>query len=656
MDTVRVQMIRLSKKQIIIVSGILAAMSFALKQTLGYAPLTIAAMLATTVVAGTPIFRKAFGALRYRIVGIDALVTIAVTGALLIGEYWEAAAVTFLFMFGDYLEARTIEKTRSSIRALLDLAPDRARVRRNGIDLEVKPEEVVKGDLVVMKPGERIPVDGKVVEGSSYVNQATITGESIPVHKDQDEAVFSGTMVESGYLVVKADRDGDDTTFARILHLVEEAQDKKARTQKFLEKFSRWYTPGVVVLATAAYLVTRDIRLALTLLVIACPGALVISAPVSIVAGIGNGAKHGVLVKGGDIMEKLGTVKVVAFDKTGTLTIGKPTVTAIQAFGASEEELLRIAAIGESYSEHPLAKAIVQKASERLGPVNDKPEHTRIIAGQGLVFTYRNEEYLIGNRALFAGLVPGQVPGQIPGKGTSQASGENTSRSVGQQVDLTSYEAMLTAAETKGQTAVLLGTRTRILGILAIADVVRKESKELVSALKAQGIRKVVMLTGDNKLAAKAIADELGLDGYFAELLPEGKVQVLKELQQDHGRVAMVGDGVNDAPALASADLGIAIGGAGSDVAMETADVVLLSDDVRKLSYAVGLSRATVVNMKQNIGFALVVAATLLAGVLGKAVNLSIGMFIHELSVLLVIINAVRLLGYGQRRGIFTAR
>ncbi|MGD9941451.1 MAG: heavy metal translocating P-type ATPase, partial [Clostridia bacterium] len=492
-------MIRLSKKQIIIISGILTAVAFALKQTLGYAPLTIAAMLATTVVAGTPIFRKAIGALRYRIVGIDALVTIAVTGALIIGEYWEAAAVTFLFMFGDYLEARTIEKTRSSIRSLLDLAPDRARVRRAGVDLDVKPEDVVQGDLVVLKPGERIPVDGKVVEGSAYVNQATITGESIPVHKVQDEAVFSGTMIESGYLVVTADRVGDDTTFARILHLVEEAQDKKAKTQKFLEKFSRWYTPAVVVLASVTYLVTRDIRLALTLLVIACPGALVISAPVSIVAGIGNGAKHGVLVKGGDIMEKLGTVKVVAFDKTGTLTLGKPTVTAIHSFGVSEEQLLTLAAIGESYSEHPLAKAIVRKASELLGPVNDKPENTRIIAGQGLEFSYKGEDYLIGNRALFAG-----------------------------QGDLTSHEATLTEAESKGQTAVLVGTRTgtmkgtlpgagtgsgiRILGILAIADVLRPESKELVSALKAQGIRRVVMLTGDNKLAAKAIAEQLGLD------------------------------------------------------------------------------------------------------------------------------------------------
>jgi Cd2+/Zn2+-exporting ATPase len=614
-------MIGMTKQRIIIVSGSLVALSFILKQTIGYAPATIVAMLATTVVAGTPILLKAWAALRYRIVGIDALVTIAVTGALLIGEFWEAAAVTFLFMFGDYLEARTIEKTRSSIRALLELAPDRARVRRDGVDCDVRPVDVVQGDLVVLKPGERIPVDGMVVEGSSFVNQATITGEPLAVHKYPEQTVFSGSLVESGYLIVRADRVGDDTTFARILHLVEEAQDKKARTQKFLEKFSRFYTPGVIVLALVTGLVSRDIRLALTLLVIACPGALVISAPVSIVAGIGNGARHGVLVKGGDIMEKLGTVKVVAFDKTGTLTIGKPVLRAIQACAATEEQVLRLAAIGESYSEHPLAKAIIQAAVERLGPCQEQPENSQLIIGQGLTFSYQGEDYLIGNRRLFA------------------AHG----------VDLAGQEDNLAMAEASGQTTVLLGTRRGLLGFLTVSDKVRPEAAQLVAALKAQGIRKVFMLTGDNERAAKAIATELGLDGYLAGLLPEGKVQSLRELQKQYGRVAMVGDGVNDAPALASADLGIAIGGAGSDVAMETADVVLLSSDIRKLSYALGLSRATVRNMKQNIAFALLVAAMLVAGVLVKTVNLSIGMFIHEVSVLLVIINAVRLLGYRQR-------
>ncbi len=605
----------------ITVSGALAAVSFLLLKTTGYGPLTVAVMLAATVIAGTPIFMKAAGALRYRIVGIDALVTIAVGGALVIGEYWEATAVTFLFMFGDWLEARTLEKTRSSIRSLLDLAPVTARVRRDGADLEINPALVVAGDIVVIKPGERIPVDGTVLEGDAYINQAAITGESLPVSRGPDGQVFSGTVVESGYLVVRADRIGDDTTFARILQLVEDAQDKKAKTQKFLEKFSRYYTPAVIVMSVLLYLFTRDLVSALTLLVIACPGALVISAPVSIVAGIGNGAGHGVLIKGGDIMEKLGTARVVAFDKTGTLTEGRPAVVRIEAFGITEEELLLIAATGESYSEHPLARAIIRETAGRPGLVIGTARNAQMLPGRGVRFNIEKKTFLVGNRSLFA---------------------ENS-------VPLGEVEALLRTEEDKGRTAVLVGDAERVLGVLSIADVVRKDAKALIVNLRKLGVRHLVMLTGDNERAAAAIAAELGLDDYFAELLPADKVRVLKELQAAHGRTAMVGDGVNDAPALASADLGIAVGGAGSDVAIETADVVLMSAELGRLAYAMGLSRATVANMKQNIVFALLVAGLLLAGVLVKTVNLSFGMLVHEVSVLLVIINAVRLLGYGRK-------
>ncbi len=612
---------KLTKAQIVAISGILAGIGWILKQTMGYEPVTIGFLLAAALTAGLPIFKKAAAALRYKIVGIDALVSIAVIGAVLIGEYWEAAAVTFLFMLGDYLEARTLEKTRSSIKALFDMAPDVARVRRSGQELEISPDEVLEGDLVVVKPGEKISVDGTVTEGSAYVNQAAITGESIPVSRSSDETVFSGTILESGYLVIRADRVGEDTTFARILEMVEEAQDKKAKTQKFLEKFSRYYTPGIIVLSIVMFLITRDVVLALTLLVIACPGALVISTPVSIVAGIGNGAKHGVLIKGGDIMEKLGTVKVVAFDKTGTLTVGKPSVTNVTAFDMDRDELLKIAAIGESYSEHPLGRAIITKAEEQHGSITEVPLNAQMITGQGISYTHDNTEYFIGNRKLFS---------------------ENS-------IDLSSQKTLIQSEEDKGQTVVVIGTKEKINGIISIADTVREDARELIRDLKAQGIKKVVMLTGDNERAAKAIAKDIGLDGYYSELLPEGKVRVLEELQAQYGRVAMVGDGVNDAPALASADLGIAIGGAGTDVAMETADVVLMSAEVGKLSYAVSLSRATVNNMKQNISFAILVVGILLAGVLVKSVNLSIGMLVHEMSVLLVIVNAVRLLGYGRK-------
>lgn len=603
------------------ISGLLILLSFALRYLISDPVWKDALMIMAALIAGYPIALNAFRAIRFKIVGIDALVTLAVAGALIIGEYWEAAAVTFLFMFGAYLEGKTLEKTRSAIKALLDLAPNTAKVIREGTEIEIPAEEVIKGEIVIIRPGEKIPVDGTVVEGSSYVNQAAITGESIPVSRGEDETVFSGTVIESGYIKVRADRVGEDTTFSRILQMVEEAQDKKAKTQKFLEVFSKYYTPGIIVLAVLVFMITRDIELALTLLVIACPGALVISTPVSIVAGIGNGAKHGVLMKGGEIIEKLGTVKVLAFDKTGTLTIGKPKVTKIKAFEWEEEELLRVTAIAEGYSEHPLAKAVLEEASKRFNDDLSAPGDLEIIAGHGLKAKIEGRTILVGNRKLMEENdidIPDEIEDYIRGE------------------------------EALGQTAVITADRDKILGVISIADDIREGADRLIKKLKDKGIKRIVMLTGDNKRAASAIAKKLNLDDYYAELLPEGKVQMLKKLQEEYGITAMVGDGVNDAPALASADLGIAMGGAGSDVAMEAADVVLMSAELKKLSYAIGLSRATVINMKQNIYFAIAVVITLIAGVLLKLVFLSSGMLIHEISVLLVIINAIRLLGYGK--------
>lgn len=613
---------RLDKARRVLVSGIFIILSLILKRTdlnIWYAN---ASMLIAAFIAGYPIARNALSALKYKVLGIDALVTIAVIGALFLKEYWEAAAVTFLFMLGDYLESRTLEKTRSSIKSLLDLAPDEARVIRDGKEILVSPDDVEEGDIVLVKPGEKISVDGTIVEGNAYVNQAAITGESIPVGKTIDDTVFSGTIIESGYLKIRADRVGDDTTFARILEMVEEAQDKKARTQKFLERFSKYYTPGIIVFSLLLYIFTRDLVLSITLLVIACPGALVISTPVSIVAGIGNGAKHGILIKGGEIIEGLGKAKILAFDKTGTLTEGRPKVTRIKAFSIDEYQLLKITAIGESYSEHPLARAIISAYEEKYGPLNETSEEVDIITGQGLKAKVQGREYLIGNRKLLKeqGIILPQ--------------------------DKDDY---IRAEEERGQTVVIVANNENVLGAVSIADTVREDAKELIMDLRRKGIKKVVMLTGDNERAAKAISKELGIDEYYAELLPEDKVNVLKTLQEKYGVTAMVGDGVNDAPALASADLGIAIGIKGADVAMETADVVLMSDEIKKLSYAIGLSRATVRNIKQNIYFAILVAVLLLLGVLGKVVFMASGMLVHELSVLLVIINAIRLLGYGEK-------
>jgi len=615
-------MVRISKGQRVAISGLLIVVSLTLNKLKLYSGISDILMLAAAFIAGYPIALNALRALRYKILGIDALVTIAVVGAIFINEYWEAAAVTFLFMLGNYLESKTLEKTRSAIKSLLDLAPDAARVIRDGEEIELSLSEVIKEDVVIVRPGEKIPVDGTVIEGNAYVNQAPITGESMPVSKENGDGVFSGTVIESGYLKIRADRVGDDTTFARILQMVEEAQDKKAKTQKFLEIFSKYYTPAIMILAVVVYIITRDIELSLTLLVIACPGALVIATPVSIVAGIGNGAKHGVLIKGGEIIEKLGTIKVLAFDKTGTLTEGKPKVTNIKSFSLSEDELLRLTASAEIYSEHPLARAILEKANSKFENKFPAPEKLEIITGQGLKVKLEGKTLLVGNRKLM------------------NENGIVISKEIDEYIK---------NEEAEGQTAVIVGDLENVLGIISIADTIREDADELVKRLKSLGIKKVVMLTGDNKRAASAIAKKIGLDAYYAELLPEDKVSILENLQREFGRTAMVGDGINDAPALASADLGIAIGGAGTDVAMETADVVLMSDEINRLSYAIGLSRATVKNMKQNIYFAIIIVGMLLAGVLAKVVFLSIGMLIHELSVLVVIINAIRLLKYKEK-------
>jgi Cd2+/Zn2+-exporting ATPase len=624
-----------SKKGRLILSGIVSLVALGFKIALkdnhenGYHLITIILMILATGISGLPIMARAISSLRYKIVAIDLLVTIAIIGAIFIGEYWEAAAVSFLFMLGEWLEARTIEKTRSSIKSLLDLAPVTARVKRNGAELEIPAEEVVIGDVIIIKPGEKIPADGKVIEGFASVNQAAITGESMPLEKELGSSVYSGTIVESGYIIIEAVKVGEDTTFAGILRLVEEAQDKKAKTQKFLERFSRYYTPGIILLSIAVYLITRDFRLALTLLVISCPGALVISAPVSIVAGIGNGAKHGVLVKGGEVMEKLGTVKAIAFDKTGTLTKGRAEVQKIQTTSAlSETEILEIAAIGESFSEHPLAKAVLRMADAKLKKTDaalqlDSPENPEMIIGQGIVFGHKNTKYRIGNRSLFTSL---------------------------KTQDGSNLEELLSNEESEGRTCIILGTENEILGFLSIADEIRPEAKQIIRDLKKLGLKKIIMLTGDNEKTAQAIAKNLGLSAVHAELLPADKVDALEKIKKDYPRVAMVGDGVNDAPALAASFVGIAMGEEGSDVAMETADIVLMTSDLQKLRYAMGLSRATVKNMRQNIIFALAVAAFLLAGVLIKTVNLSLGMLVHEASVILVIVNAIRLLAYKEKK------
>lgn len=612
----------MNKKHSVIIVGILVSISFVLHKTIAYHPLTIIIMLTSTLIAGLPILYRALSALRYRIVGIDALVSIAVIGAIIIGEYYEASAVTFLFLFGDYLESRTLEKTRSSITSLMALSPLSARVIIDGKEETIAPSEVLKGMQVIIKPGERIACDGIIITGEAYIDESSITGESTPLFKSKESEIFSGTIITSGYLIIEATRVGEDTTFAKILHLVEEAQDSKAPTQKFIEKFSRYYTPLIILMSIVTYIITRDIHISLTLLVISCPGALVISVPVSMVAAIGTSAKIGVLVKGGDVIEKLAKIDTIAFDKTGTLTIGKPTVVHTYPYTVDEKELLKIASIGEAYSEHPFSKAIIDKAKELNSYTEESPISPQYIQGKGIIFSSNKKQYYLGNSALF----------------------EEYSIDITHVIHDIEHEAK------DKRTAIIVGTDESVLGLIVVSDSVRPEAQQVLKELKKMNIKKTIMLTGDNKGTAEAIARYLSMDEYYAELLPGDKSEKIKLLQQEKRKVAVVGDGINDAPSLALADVGIAIGSKGNDVAMETADVVLLSPSLFGIIDAVRISRLALRNMKQNIFFAIGVALTLLVGVLFSSLTLSIGMLVHEVSVVLVIINAMRIMRFSKRQ------
>jgi Cd2+/Zn2+-exporting ATPase len=570
--------------------------------------------IAVTLISGLPILRSALLQLRWKVVGIPALVSIAAIGASFIGEYWEAAVVTFLFSFGEYLQNLTLEKTRGALRSLIESAPKTARVRRDGQELEIPAGKVNKGEFVIVRPGEKIPVDGVVTGGQAAVNQAALTGEAIPVERTLGDEVESGGLVELGYLEILAQRVGEDTTYSRIIHLVEEAQETKAPAQQFLERFARYYTPAIIVMAGVALIITRDLDLSLTLLVIACPGALVIAAPVSFVAGIGNAAKRGVIFKGGVHLEAASRINAVALDKTGTLTWGRPQVVGIRSLNGEETELLRLVAGAERYSEHHLAGAILRKyQGEPPGP-----DSFETIPGQGVVAQMEGQAILVGNRKLMAA----------------------------HELDLEELESIARQEEEAGRTVVWVAKDGRAAGLISIADLPRPGAKELILALKKMGIEQIILLTGDNLRTAEALAAELNIEKVRAELMPEDKLSQIRELQEQGYKVAMVGDGVNDAPALAGADLGIAMGLSGTDAAVETAALTLVHDRPQLIAYALSLSRATMANLKQNVVFALVVVFALLLGVLVGRVFLGLGMFIHQLSVLAVILNSMRLLVY----------
>jgi len=569
-------------------------------------------------------------ALKEKTLNVDLLMILAALGAAAIGQPAEGATLLFLFSLSNTLQTYAMDRSRKAIEKLLDLRPAQATVRRGSRLISLPIEQLTLGDLVLVRPGERFPIDGEVISGESDVNQATITGESMPVHKQMNDLVFAGTVNGTGSLEIRVTRLAKDTTLARIVKMVEDAQATKANTQQMLDTFEQKY--AIFVLAAAVLLIFVPWLLlghafqptfyrAMTWLVVASPCALVISTPASILSAIANGARNGVLFKGGVHLEKTATLKVLAFDKTGTLTSGKPAMTGLQTFGdMKEDEMLRLVAALESRSEHPLAKAIVQAAHARdlnLPPSMD----FRAIPGQGVEGTVDSHHLWIGNERMFV-----ERDVNIPADILTKAS----------------------AMQEEGQTAMFVYEvkSQKFLGLLGVADTLREDAVEMIKALKAAGIEHVVMLTGDNTKVAAKIAARAGVDEFHADLLPQDKVTVLKSLQKKYGPVAMVGDGVNDAPSLATADIGIAMGGAGTDVAIETADVVLMSDDLRKIPFSINLARQARKVVWQNLTFSMAVIVLLVAGAFGADLALPLGVVGHEGSTVLVVLNGLRLLGF----------
>ncbi len=605
------------------VSGALILGALAAGPVAGVSWLFAALMVAAAVVAGHVIATKAVRLLWQRRFTIELLVSIAALGGIAIGEYWEAAAVTFLFRLGGWLEARTLRRTRAALAELMALAPETAHVVRDGVRIDIDPMEVRPRETVIVLPGERIPVDGIVLSGGAAVMQSMITGESVPAEKVAGDEVYAGTVAEDGMLELRATGVGADTTLARIVRRVEQAQEAKAPSQRLMERFAAWYTPAVIVLAVLAFVFTRDVELALTLLVIGCPGALVLAMPVSVVAGIGSAARQGVLIKGGQHLEDAARITAVAFDKTGTLTSGRPRVVR----GQDAADVLQLAAFAEAGTTHPFARAILQAAADAVpamagtaaGDPRALPDaasaETRV--GRGVIAHRDGRRIAVGSASLLEELGLDVRPQLAADAGADERSGATT---------------------------VYVVDGDTVLGSLGLADTLRPEAATALRRLRAAGMSQLIMLTGDARAPARAIGGALGLDEVHAELLPDGKLEHVERLRADGHVVAMVGDGINDAPALAAADVSIAMGAAGSDVALETADIALMTDDLGRLADAVRIARATRRNIRQNVAIALMTVLVLLAGVLQGSVHMANGMLVHEASVLLVTLNAMPLL------------
>ncbi len=559
---------------------------------------------------------------------MKTLMTIAVIGAAFIGEWGEGATVVILFAISEALETYSMDRARNSIQSLMNIAPKDALIRRGNQEMMIPVEDIQIGDMMIVKPGQKLAMDGIVIKGTSTINQAAITGESVPVAKTIDDEVFSGTLNEEGLLEVKVTKRVEDTTISKIIHLVEEAQAEKAPSQAFVDKFAKYYTPAIIVLAFLIAIFppllfggdwSEWIYQGLAVLVVGCPCALVVSTPVAVVTAIGNAARNGVLIKGGIHLEEAGALKVIAFDKTGTLTKGVPAVTNIITYGGNENELMTITAAIENGSQHPLATAIMRKAEENGLNIKDVlVEDFQSITGKGVKARVNKEFYYVGSPNLFEEILPNNIQEE--------------------------KKEQIKALQTQGKTVMVLGTEKEILALIAVADEIRETSTEVIRKLHGVGIEKTVMLTGDNERTAESIGNEVGVSEIKADLLPEDKLNFIKELRAKYHSVAMVGDGVNDAPALAASTVGVAMGGAGTDTALETADIALMSDDLSKLPYTIKLSRRALAIIKQNITFSLAIKILALLLVVPGWLTLWIAIFADMGATLIVTFNSLRLL------------
>lgn len=585
--------------------------------------------VSSILIGGYRLFRAGFVNLFRLQFDMKTLMTVAVLGAAAIGEWGEGAVVVILFAISEALETYSMEKARQSIRALMDIAPREALIRRGQEETLVPVEEIQIGDVMIVKPGQKLAMDGVVIKGTSAINQSAITGESVPVTKSVDDEVFAGTLNEEGLLEVRVTRTVEDTTLAKIIYLVEEAQAEKAPSQAFVDRFAKYYTPAIMLLALCIVVVpplffqgewSEWIYRGLALLVVGCPCALVISTPISIVTAIGSAARKGVLIKGGIHLEQAGALSVIAFDKTGTLTRGVPEVTDyLVLHEQNQEEVLRLAAALEKGSQHPLASSILRKAEqEGIDYKQVQVDDFTSVIGKGIRAKVQGAEFFIGSPSYLKELLPLEMNQEI--------------------------ESQIDKWQKQGKTVMVMGTTSQLLLLIAVADEVRKSSKAVLQELHKIGIKKTIMLTGDNQATAQAIGESLGIKEIKSELLPQNKLEYIKSLRKDGSHVAMVGDGVNDAPALAASTVGIAMGGAGTDTALETADIALMADDLHKLPFTIRLSRRTLQIIKQNITFSLGIKILALLLIVPGWLTLWMAIFADMGATLLVTLNSLRLL------------